>query len=80
MTGYLSPQRIEAEAPDQPSEVENRVRRRLSGRVLGFRVVFQDDGVVLRGASRTYYAKQLAQHAVMDATDRPIVANLIEVG
>jgi hypothetical protein len=34
---------------------------------------------VLRGRARTYYAKQLAQHAVMQATALPILRNEIEV-
>jgi len=33
----------------------------------------------LRGRAKTYYAKQLAQHAVMEATDLPVLANEIEV-
>jgi hypothetical protein len=36
-------------------------------------------GLILRGLTTTYYAKQLAQHAVMEATAIPIVANEIEV-
>jgi hypothetical protein len=64
---------------DDNAELETFVRNRLSGRVLDLRVLLQDDGVVLCGHTHTYYAKQLAQHAVMKATDRPIVANLIEV-
>jgi hypothetical protein len=39
----------------------------------------RDDGLVLRGHARTYYAKQLAQHAVMEFTKLPIRANEIEV-
>jgi hypothetical protein len=34
--------------------------------------------VVLEGHAQTYYVKQLAQHAVMEA-DLPIIANDIEV-
>ena len=36
-------------------------------------------GIVLRGFTRTYYLKQLAQQAVMNLTDLPILANEIEV-
>jgi len=35
--------------------------------------------LILRGRTRTYYAKQLAQQAVMEATALPIRANEIEV-
>jgi hypothetical protein len=38
-----------------------------------------DGGVILRGHSQTYYAKQLAQQAVMEATRLRILANEIEV-
>jgi hypothetical protein len=36
-------------------------------------------GLVLTGQASTYYAKQLAQHAVMEATALPILANEIDV-
>jgi hypothetical protein len=55
------------------------VRSRVGGRVRNLHVVAAANGVVLRGRAATYYAKQLAQHAVMEATDLPIVANEIEV-
>jgi hypothetical protein len=38
-----------------------------------------EHGLVLRGTSQTYYAKQLAQQAVLAASKTPIVANDIEV-
>jgi hypothetical protein len=60
-------------------QLEARVRSRLSGRVRDFQVLGQDNGLVLKGHTRTYYAKQLAQHAVMDSTEIPILANEIEV-
>jgi hypothetical protein len=59
--------------------VESRIRCRLTGRVREFQLVLRDQGLVLRGETRTYYAKQLAQHAVMDATSLPIESNEIEV-
>lgn len=55
------------------------VQHELSGRLLDFRLKRKGAGVVLTGRVRTYYAKQLAQHAVMRATDLPIVVNAIEV-
>jgi hypothetical protein len=51
----------------------------LGGRIDGLRLLIQDGGIILRGRSRTYYAKQLALQAVMEATDLPVVANEIEV-
>jgi hypothetical protein len=51
----------------------------LHGRVRHFRLAARGDGLVLTGHARTYHAKQLAQHAVMEATPLPIVANEIDV-
>ncbi len=59
--------------------LEAHVQSRLSGQVRSFQVFLRGNGLVLRGCTRTYYAKQLAQHAVMQTTDTPIVANEIEV-
>lgn len=56
-----------------------RVGHQLIGRLRGFRIETSGAGVVLRGRAPTYYAKQLAQHAVMGATDVPILRNEIEV-
>jgi hypothetical protein len=57
----------------------HRVRQRLSGRVAELKLSRERRGVVIRGFAHTYYAKQLAQHAVMEETDVPILANEIEV-
>jgi hypothetical protein len=61
------------------AEIEAQLRGRLRGRVTELRVVIRDAGLVLRGSSRTYHAKQLAQHGLMQATTVPLVANEIEV-
>ena len=55
------------------------IQARLLGKVRGFQLIVQDSGLILRGQSRTYYAKQLAQHAVMESADISIAANEIEV-
>ena len=60
-------------------KLEGHIQRRLNGRVRDLRLSVRDDGVVLEGQTHTYYAKQLAQHAVMEAIDLPILANEIEV-
>ena len=52
---------------------------KLRGRLSGLRLELHTGGVVLRGTARSFYAKQLAQHAVMSGTDLPIVRNEIEV-
>jgi hypothetical protein len=59
--------------------IEERVRYRLTGLLRDFQLVFRDNGLVLHGHVHTYYAKQLAQHAVMEASSLPIRANKIEV-
>jgi hypothetical protein len=62
-----------------PTELEAQVQCRLSGQIHDFRVVVTAEGIILRGHAHTYYAKQLAQHAVMEAAALPILANEIEV-
>jgi hypothetical protein len=61
------------------ARLESHLRGRLSGRVWALRLVVRDQGLVLQGQARSYYAKQLAQHAVMEAAPYPIEANEIEV-
>ena len=66
-------------AAEEIERLGNRIRAKLSGRIRDFRLEAGAAGLVLRGRARTYYAKQLAQHAVMAATDLPILRNEIEV-
>lgn len=61
------------------SELEKLVSSRLNGRVRGFQLIVESQGLVLRGRCSTYYAKQLAQHTVMEVTSIAILANEIEV-
>jgi hypothetical protein len=61
------------------ARIDQHVRSRLAGLLRDFQLVFRDNGLVLRGHAHTYYAKQLAQHAVMQASSLPIHANEIEV-
>jgi hypothetical protein len=60
------------------SRLEARVRHRLGARVCHLRLVVRDNGVLLQGCVHTYYAKQLAQQAVMEASALPILAKEIE--
>jgi len=60
-------------------ELQAHVRRRLGGRVRQLQVLNQTNGLIITGRTATYYAKQLAQHAVMKASVLPILANDIEV-
>jgi osmotically-inducible protein OsmY len=59
--------------------LESRIQGRLSRQIRDFRLLVRDNGVILQGCTQTYYAKQLAQHAVMAVTALPILANQIEV-
>jgi hypothetical protein len=61
------------------ARIEEHVRCRLTGLLRDFQLAFRDEGLVLRGHVHTYYAKQLAQHAVMEASCLPIRANEMEV-
>jgi hypothetical protein len=61
------------------ARIEEQVRHRLIGLLRDFRLVPRDNGLVLLGHVHTYYAKQLAQHAVMEATSLPIHSNQMEV-
>jgi len=61
------------------AHIEAHLRRRLNGRVRNFRLSVRDGGLVLEGHTASFYAKQLAQHAVMEAVDVPIRANKIQV-
>ena len=43
-----------------------------------FRVLVQEQRLVLQGCASTYYAKRLAQHVTMEVIGLPILANEIE--
>jgi hypothetical protein len=64
---------------DSLARIEEHVRDRLIGLLRHFELVFRDKGLVLRGRVHTYYTKQLAQHAVMEVSSLPILANEMEV-
>ena len=65
---------------DGAAEMEAHVQCALGGQIRDFQLVIVDQrSLILRGWAANYYAKQLAQHAVMEATDAPILANEIEV-
>jgi hypothetical protein len=65
--------------PTETERLEGLLTRRLGSRIHGLRIIFEQTGVILRGRSETYHAKQIAQHAVMEFTAAPILANEIEV-
>jgi osmotically-inducible protein OsmY len=63
----------------ETDRLEDLLSRRLGNRIRDLRVVLQQAGLVLRGWTETYYAKQVAQHAAMELSGMPILANEIEV-
>ena len=58
--------------------LEVQIQSRLGSRVSSLRLQAVGHGLVIHGQATTYYAKQLAQHFLMDASPRPVVENLIE--
>lgn len=61
------------------SPIKKCLLTRLRGRAHEIRLLVRDEGVILQGSARTHYVKQLAQQAVIEATDLPILANEIHV-
>src|SRR5437762_1011792 len=70
---------IQASPSSQLERLAAAVQARLGGQVRDLQLLLRDNGLVLRGRTRTYYAKQLAQHAVMKVTEQRIWANEIKV-
>jgi hypothetical protein len=70
---------IDDKTSEKETQLETHLLTQLGSRVRQLRVRCRNDGVVLRGSARTYHAKQLAQHLVMETTDLPILANEIVV-
>ena len=62
-------------------QVEALVQRHFVGRghVRDFRVLVQEQGLVLQGCASTYFAKQLAEHVIAEITGLSILANEIKV-
>jgi hypothetical protein len=59
--------------------LEAMMYRRLGNRIRDLRVRIDPAGVILQGRTATYHAKQLAQHAAMELSNLPILANDIQV-
>ena len=65
---------------DLAERLQGCIESKACGRIRDLHVLCSEDQIILRGRSRTYHAKQLAQEAVMDLLDgRPLLANQIEV-
>jgi hypothetical protein len=72
-------EKLESAGHRELDQLENHLKHQLGGRVRDLRVLLRPAGIVLQGRTETYHAKQLVQHAVMEATEVPISANDIEV-
>jgi hypothetical protein len=70
---------VETPTTQEIEQLEAHLRSQLGNRISSLRVLIRDGGLVLSGQTRTYYAKQLAQHALMAATSCPLGSNEIEV-
>ncbi len=79
MESCLTPFEVERRKAAYLDQLQAHLQSRLHGKVQSLQLLQADQGIVLRGHARTYYAKQVAQHAVMEATDFPILTNEIEV-
>ena len=60
-------------------ELQARLRLQLHGQVQELRLLFRENGLVLHGSARTYYAKQLAQHVALETSGLSILINEIRV-
>jgi hypothetical protein len=70
--------------PDLPKidpidRLEDLVRDELAGQIEEFHLMLLDGGLVLTGHAHDSYARHLAEAAVIEATDLPLVANEILV-
>jgi hypothetical protein len=64
---------------DLADRVAARVHHLMSGRVRDFHVQIDKRGLVLRGRTQTYHAKQLVRQAAMEVAGMPILADEVEV-
>jgi hypothetical protein len=68
-----------ATSDDLLKELEALVHSKLGSRIRDLQITAAPDGVILRGKSNSWYVKQLAQQAVMEAVCIRILANEIVV-
>lgn len=66
-------------APCDPLRLVSFIRTRSHGQVRNLRLEVRGAGLILCGSTTTYYAKQLAHQAVLEAGELPLLANEIEV-
>ena len=71
---------LEVPTSEELEQIQHVIRSDFSLGIHDFRIRAVDDGLILDGRTKTYYGKQMVQHAVMDLTDFSILANNIVVG
>ena len=59
------------------NEIARTLEVQLSGRIRDLSVVVEDGQFVLRGQSRSYHVKQIAQHVAMTALDTRLLGRLV---
>ena len=77
----MTPAAVQADHVDDSStmeELERQVQGLLGSHVRHFHIVRRGDGLILKGRTHTFYAKQMAQQLVMRGNHR-VLANEIEV-
>ena len=75
----MSPKALAPPTLSQEERLEAQLQCRLGNRIRDLRVLSLPGGLILQGRALTYHAKQLAQHAVMELCDVPILSNDIDV-
>lgn len=70
---------VPAQESIQVEQVEVEVHDRMKSQVRDFRLERGEQGLILRGRARTFYAKQMAQHWVMKLAPVSIQSNQIDV-
>lgn len=78
MSGASRPE-VKCLMADQVNMASAHLLKHLRGRLRNPRVLVRKDGIVIRGTTKSYYVKQLAQHAVRQHVSLPIAANEIVV-
>lgn len=74
------PRRVSEASPREIADtVERYVRLRTGGTIRSLHVEVHDGEVLLSGRTATYYNKQLATHAALDAASTMSLTNEIEV-
>jgi hypothetical protein len=78
MTNYCAPEMNETEF-ELATKLEQQVKRRTGGMLRNLKVDVLGSEVVLTGHAASYYAKQLATHAVLSMATHATVTNDLEV-